>query len=69
VLNAIVETVGRSVNLVVVHAAPPDSEGPTPADPDEYERAKAALRSYWQDFGFEDATGDYLVFFHKKILA
>ena len=69
VLNAIVETVGRSVNLVVVHAAPPDSEGPPPADPDEYEEAKAALRSYWQDFGFEDATGDYLVFFHKNILA
>jgi hypothetical protein len=69
VLNAIVETVGRSVNLVVVHAAPADGEGSPPADSPEYEEAKAALRAYWQDFGFEDATGDYLVFFHKKILA
>ena len=69
VLNAIVETVGRSVNLVVVHAAPADGEGSPPPDSPEYEEAKAALRAYWQDFGFEDATGDYLVFFHKKILA
>jgi hypothetical protein len=69
VLNAIVETVGRSVNLVVVHAAPADAGGSAPEDPDEYEQAKSALREYWKDFGFEDATGDYLVFFHKKILA
>jgi NAD(P)-dependent dehydrogenase (short-subunit alcohol dehydrogenase family) len=69
VLNAIVETVGRSVNLVVVHAAPADGAGSPPADSAEYEEAKAALRAYWKDFGFEDATGDYLVFFHKKILA
>jgi len=69
VLNAIVETVGRSVNLVVVHAAPADGEVSPPADSPEYEEAKSALRAYWQDFGFEDATGDYLVFFHKKILA
>lgn len=69
VLNAIIETVGRSVNLVVVHAAPADGEGSPPADSPEYEEAKSALRAYWQDFGFEDATGDYLVFFHKKILA
>lgn len=69
VLNAIVETVGRSVNLVVVHAAPPDAEESVPEDSDDYEQAKSALRKYWKDFGFEDATGDYLVFFHKKILA
>ncbi|MDQ0616257.1 hypothetical protein [Arthrobacter globiformis] len=69
VLNAIVETVGRSVNLVVVHAAPAHGEGSPPADSPEYEEAKAALRAYWKDFGFEDAAGDYLVFFHKRILA
>ncbi|MFP3462709.1 hypothetical protein R5O87_17855 [Arthrobacter globiformis] len=69
VLNAIVETVGRSVNLVVVHAAPADGEESAPEDSDEYAQAKSALREYWKDFGFEDATGDYLVFFHKKILA
>ncbi|MFC9353424.1 hypothetical protein [Arthrobacter sp. NPDC057013] len=69
VLNAIVETVGRSVNLVVVHAAPADGDASAPEDSDEYEQAKSALREYWQDFGFEHATGDYLVFFHKKILA
>jgi hypothetical protein len=69
VLNAIVETVGRSVNLVVVHAAPTDGEGSSPEDSPAYDEAKSALRAYWKDFGFEDATGDYLVFFHKKILA
>jgi hypothetical protein len=69
VLNAIVETVGRSVNLVVVHAAPADGEGSPTSDSPGYEEAKSALRAYWKDFGFEDATGDYLVFFHKKILA
>ena len=69
VLNAIVETVGRSVNLVVVHAAPADGQESAPEDSDEYVQAKSALREYWKDFGFEDATGDYLVFFHKKILA
>lgn len=69
VLNAIVETVGRSVNLVVVHAVPADGAGVPPADSAEYEEAKSALRAYWKDFGFEDATGDYLVFFHKNILA
>jgi hypothetical protein len=69
VLNAIVETVGRSVNLVVVHAAPAEAGESPPEDPDEYEQAKSALREYWKDFGFEDATGDYLEFYHKKILA
>jgi len=69
VLNAIVETVGRSVNLVVVHAVPADGAGVPPADSAEHEEAKSALRAYWKDFGFEDATGDYLVFFHKNILA
>lgn len=69
VLNAIVETVGRSVNLVVVHAVPANGAGVPPADSAEYEEAKSALRAYWKDFGFEDATGDYLVFFHKNILA
>ncbi|WP_353710776.1 hypothetical protein [Arthrobacter sp. K5] len=68
VLNAIVETVGRSVNLVVVHAVPADGAGVPPADSAEHEEAKSALRAYWKDFGFEDATGDYLVFFHKNIL-
>ena len=69
VLNAIVETVGRSVNLVVVHAAPTDGDGSPPEDSPAYDEAKSALRAYWKDFGFEHATGDYLVFFHKKILA
>lgn len=69
VLNAIVETVGRSVNLVVVHAAPADGEGSPREDSDEYGEARTALREYWKDFGFQDATSDYLVFFHKKILA
>jgi hypothetical protein len=53
----------------VVHAAPADGAGSPPADSAEYEEAKSALRAYWKDFGFEEATRDYLVFFHKKILA
>ena len=68
VLHAIVETVGRSVSLVVVHAAPPADDGSPPEGSAEYEEAKAALKAYWQDFGFEEAAGEYLAFAKKRLL-
>lgn len=68
VLHAIVETVGRSVDLVVVHAAPAAGAGSPPEGSAEYEEAKATLKAYWQDFGFEEAAGEYLAFAKKKLL-
>lgn len=68
VLHAIVETVGRSVDLVVVHAAPAAGDGSPPEGSAEYEEAKAALKAYWQDFGFEEAAGEYLAFAKKRLL-
>ena len=68
VLHAIVETVGRSVDLVVVHAVPAASDGSPPEGSAEYEEAKATLKAYWQDFGFEEAAGEYLAFAKKRLL-
>jgi hypothetical protein len=68
VLHAIVETVGRSVDLVVVHAVPADSGGSPAKGSAEYEEATATLKAYWQDFGFEEAAGEYLAFAKRRIL-
>lgn len=68
VLNAIIETVGRSVDLVVARAAPADVQGGPAEGSPEYEKATSTLKDYWQDFGFEEASGDYLVFVKKNIL-
>lgn len=68
VLNAIIETVGRSVDLVVARAAPADVQGSPAEGSPEYEKATSTLKGYWQDFGFEEASGDYLVFVRKNIL-
>lgn len=68
VLHAIVETVGRSVDLVVVHAVPAAGDGSPPKGSAEYEEAKATLKAYWQDFGFEEAAGEYLAFAKKRLL-
>lgn len=58
ILKAILGTVGRSSALVVLQALPGDgAEEGTPA----HAAAKAALRRYWLDFGFQEADGDYLV--------
>jgi hypothetical protein len=67
-LHAIIETVGRAADLVVVHAAPASSDSAPGEGSPEDVAAKAALRSYWLDFGFEEAAGDYLAFVKKKIL-
>jgi hypothetical protein len=68
VLHAIVETVGRSVDLVVVHAVPAAGSGSPPEGSAEYEEAKTTLKAYWQDFGFEEASGEYLAFAKKRLL-
>jgi len=68
VLHAIVETVGRSVDLVVVHAVPAAGDGSPPEGSAEYEEAKATLKAYWQDFGFEEAAGEYLALAKKRLL-
>lgn len=68
ILHAILETVGRSVDLVVARAVPANS-GNSPAEgTPEYEQAKSALKAYWQDFGFDEAAGEYLAFVKKRIL-
>lgn len=44
----------------MLQAAPvPTDDGPEEASP-EHTAAKAALRRYWADFGFQEAAGDYL---------
>ncbi|WP_457974803.1 hypothetical protein [Arthrobacter sp. D1-17] len=68
VLHAIVETVGRSVDLVVVHPVPAAGCGSPPEGSAEYEEAKAALKAYWQDFGFDEAAGEYLAFAKRRLL-
>lgn len=58
ILKAILGTVGRSAALVVLQAVPGGgAEEGTPG----HTGAKAALRRYWLDFGFQEAAGDYLV--------
>lgn len=60
ILKAILGTVGRATSLVVLEAAPVlTDDGPQEGSP-EHTAAKAALRRYWADFGFQDAARDYL---------
>lgn len=67
-LHAIIETIGRSADLVVLHAAPATSGASPDEKSPEYEAATTALKAYWLDFGFEEATGDYLAIVKQKIL-
>lgn len=67
ILQAIIATVGRSVDLVVVHAAPPGGDTTPEEGTPEYRAATESLRSYWRGFGFEEAAGDHLVLVTKKI--
>lgn len=60
VLKAILGTVGRSVSLVVLEAAPVLTDDGLQEGSPEHVAAKAALRRYWADFGFQVAAGDYL---------
>ncbi|TSE15041.1 hypothetical protein B1A87_003035 [Arthrobacter sp. KBS0703] len=60
ILKAILGTVGRATELVILQAAPVlTDDGPQEGSP-EHSAAKAALRRYWADFGFQEAGGDYL---------
>ena len=62
VLKAILATVGRGAAMVILVAAPVlTHDGPEEGTP-EHDAAKAALRRYWIDFGFEEAHCDYLFF-------
>ncbi|NMR32330.1 hypothetical protein [Crystallibacter degradans] len=67
VLHAVLETIGRNTDLVVLRAAPLLEDDAPDELPPEHEAAKAALRSYWESFGFipvlKDDHGDYLVYF------
>lgn len=65
--NAILESIGRNTDLVVLRAAPL-LDGDAPEDlPPEHETTKAVLLSYWESFGFipvlKGDFGDYLVYF------
>lgn len=61
ILNAILATVGRDRAMVVLQATPlPSGDGPEEGTPERSE-ARAALRRYWIDYGFQEADGDYLV--------
>lgn len=61
VLSAVLGTVGRSAATVILEAAPVlADDGPEEGTPG-HDAAKAALRQYWQGFGFQTAFGDYLV--------
>lgn len=67
VLWAVLATIGRSSALVALRAAPPlEDDGPEEGTP-EHDAAKAALRSYWESFGFVPVLngdfGDYMVYF------
>ncbi|WP_285243590.1 hypothetical protein [Pseudarthrobacter sp. fls2-241-R2A-127] len=60
-LKAVLSTVGRSSTKVIIEATPPLTDnGPIEGSP-EYLAGKAALRRYWESFGFQPAHGDYLV--------
>jgi GNAT superfamily N-acetyltransferase len=60
ILNAIMETIGRSAEITVLRPAPivtdTSPEEGTPA----HEAAVAALRAYWEEFGFYDIGGGYM---------
>jgi hypothetical protein len=62
VLKAILCTIGRSVAQVVLQASPASAIGAPEEGTPEHEAGKAALRRYWESFGFRPADGDYLVF-------
>jgi hypothetical protein len=58
--DAILRTVGRATSLLILQAGPVLAEdGPQKGSP-EHVAAKAVLRRYWADFGFQEAAGDYL---------
>jgi GNAT superfamily N-acetyltransferase len=62
ILKAIISTVGRSSAMVLVEAVPELTDnGPMEGSP-PYMAGRAALRRYWESFGFRVAHGDYLVF-------
>ncbi|MDE8670395.1 hypothetical protein PY310_17595 [Pseudarthrobacter sp. H3Y2-7] len=61
VLKAILGTIGRSTVQVILQAAPAPAEGVPEEGTPEHDAAKAALRRYWEAFGFQQADGDYLV--------
>ncbi|MGO4186584.1 hypothetical protein [Pseudarthrobacter sp. TAF60_1] len=61
VLKAILGTIGRSAVQVILQAAPAVADGAPGEGTREHEVAKAALRRYWEEFGFRAADGDYLV--------
>ena len=61
ILKAILGAVGRATALVILEASPVlDDGGPVEGSP-EHTAAEEALRRYWADYGFQEATGDYLV--------
>jgi hypothetical protein len=67
VLWAVLDTIGRSVALVVLRVAPRiKDDGPQEGTP-EHDAAKAALRLYWESFGFipvlDGEFGDYMAYF------
>lgn len=59
VLTAIPATEARSATLVIVEAPPLLEDGVLEGSPQHME-AKAALWRYWMEFGFREASGDYL---------
>lgn len=61
VLKAILGAVGRSTALVIVEAAPLLNKAAPEQGTPEHDAAKAALRLYWESFGFQSAYGDYLM--------
>jgi GNAT superfamily N-acetyltransferase len=61
VLKAILGTIGRSAVQVILEAAPALTDGCPEENTPEHEAARAALRRYWEGFGFQPADGDYLV--------
>ena len=60
ILKSILGTVGRATSLIILQATPVLADDfPVEGSP-EHTAAKAALRRYWADFGFQDAARDYL---------
>ena len=59
VLRAILATAARNTTLVVVEAAPLFTDGVLEGSP-RHMAAKASLRKYWLEYGFQEAAGDYL---------
>lgn len=59
ILKAILATAARNTTLVALEATPWFTEGVLEGSP-QHSAAKAALRKYWLDYGFQEAAGDYL---------